>query len=69
MNDIEKILPTRESIRKIIELTAHEYDGDVWGDDTILGTMDELIDAAIEILRNERLYYLCLIFYNIYFHL
>ena len=47
-------LPSRESIRKIIELTAHDCNGDVWGDDTVLGTMDELIDAALEILRNER---------------
>jgi hypothetical protein len=49
-------LPSRESIRKIIELTTHDFNGDVWGDDTVLGTMDELIDAALEILRNEALY-------------
>ena len=47
-------LPSRESIRKIIELTAQDCNGDVWGADTVLGTMDELIDAALEILRNER---------------
>jgi hypothetical protein len=46
-------LPSRESIRKIIELTAHDYNGYVWGNDTVLGTMEKLIDAAMEILRNE----------------
>lgn len=46
---------TKEKIRKIIELTAHEDEpgGDVWGDDTILGTMDELISEAFTILENK----------------
>jgi hypothetical protein len=45
--------PSRETIKKIIELTAHEQEdgGDVWGDDTVLGTMDEIIDKALEIIR------------------
>lgn len=50
-----KELPSRETIKKIIELTAYENrQGDVWGFDTILGTMDELVDKALDILRNER---------------
>lgn len=44
---------TRETIRKIIELTTHESDGVVWGNDKVLGTMDELIDEVLEIIGSE----------------
>lgn len=43
--------PQREIIRKIIELTAEEFNGQVWGHDTDLGTMDELINKGIEIVK------------------
>jgi uncharacterized alkaline shock family protein YloU len=46
---------SRETLKKIIELTAHEHNGDVWGDDTILGTMDELIDKALEIIKQDQI--------------
>jgi hypothetical protein len=46
---------SRKTIREIIELSAHEQSegGYVWGDDTILGTMDELIDNVIEIIKRN----------------
>lgn len=42
----------RELMKKIIELTSHEYNGEVWGDDTVIGTMDELIDEGLKIINN-----------------
>ncbi len=45
---------SRETIRRIIELGAYEDSGgDVWGMDTYLGKMDELIDDAIKIVSNS----------------
>jgi len=46
--------PIRDIIKQIIELTAHEYKGRVWGHDTDIATMDELIDQAIEIIKSEK---------------
>ena len=46
-------IPSRNVIRKIIELTAEDCDGTVWGSDMPLGTMDNLIDKAIKILKNN----------------
>lgn len=41
----------KSTIREIIELTASEDDkGRVWGEDTDLGTMDELIEKAFIII-------------------
>lgn len=43
-----------KTIREIIELTSHEDSyGEVWGDDTVIGTMDELIKKAIEIIKKD----------------
>ncbi len=44
----------RSTIQKIIELTAYGDDDNIWGMDTYLGTMDELIDEALDIIKNER---------------
>ena len=46
---------SRETIRQIIELSAHEQEegGDVWGDDMVVGTMNKLIDDAIEIIKRN----------------
>jgi hypothetical protein len=48
-------IPSREKIRKIIELTTGVYNetGDVWGDDTDLGNIEVLINKAIEILKER----------------
>jgi len=48
-------IPSREKIRKIIELTADVYNatGDVWGYDTDLGNIEVLINQAIEILKEH----------------
>jgi hypothetical protein len=49
------MIPSREAIRKIIELTSDIYNdsGDVWGHDTDLGNMENLIDKAIEIIKED----------------
>jgi hypothetical protein len=47
----EILLPSREIIKKIIELTATDDNGEVWGMDIPLGSMDQLIDEAIEIIK------------------
>jgi hypothetical protein len=45
---------SRETIRRIIELGVYEdSSGDVWGMDTYLGKMDELIDDAIKIVNDS----------------
>lgn len=56
-------LPSRKSIRKIIELTANvtskknatgnNKEGDVWGQDCFLGNIDKLINEAEKIIRND----------------
>ena len=40
-----------DKLKQIILLSTHEYKGELWGEDTILGTMDELVEKAIEILK------------------
>lgn len=45
----------RETIKKIIELTTHEYDGEIWGDDYCMGSLDDLIDKAMKIVENDSL--------------
>ena len=53
-NDVSCRFLSRETIRKIIELSAYEDSkGDVWGMDTYLGKMDELIDDAIKIVKEN----------------
>jgi hypothetical protein len=47
-------LPKRETIKKIIKLTADESNGEVWGMDIPLGSMEKLIDAAILIIKAEK---------------
>ena len=51
---MEELNISRETIRKIIELTTHEFDNNVWGDDYPIGTMDKLIDRAIEIIKDNK---------------
>jgi hypothetical protein len=57
-SDHNRYFISRQTIREIIKLTTHELEegGDVGGDDIPLGTMDQLIDRAIEIIKqNESL--------------
>ena len=42
----------RQTMWKIIELTT-VGDVNVWGQDDLLGTKDELIDKALDIIKNE----------------
>lgn len=45
-------VPSRENIRRIIELTASiESDGSTYGMDTNIGDVEDLIDRAEDILR------------------
>jgi len=54
ISDVSCCFLSRETIRKIIELAAYEDSrGDVWGMDTYLGKMDELIDDAIKIVNEN----------------
>ena len=54
ISDVSCRFLSRETIRKIIELAAYEDSrGDVWGMDTYLGKMDELIDDAIKIVNEN----------------
>lgn len=59
----------RDILRKIIELTADiNKDGSVWGKDTELGDIDDLIEDALSFLKsrmkrtalpnNKEIYYL-----------
>lgn len=54
ISDVSCCFLSRETIRKIIELGAYEDSkGDVWGMDTYLGKMDELIDDVIKIVKEN----------------
>ncbi|NPV13067.1 MAG: hypothetical protein HPY57_14975 [Ignavibacteria bacterium] len=54
ISDVSCRFLSRETLRKIIELSAYEDSkGDVWGMDTYLGKMDELIDDAIKIIKEN----------------
>ncbi|MCP3683374.1 MAG: hypothetical protein GY861_11855 [bacterium] len=50
-----KLPELKRKLRKIIELTAYiAKDGSVWGHDTDIGKIDDLIDDAIEILEVKK---------------
>ena len=54
ISDVSCRFLSRETLRKIIELSAYEDSkGGVWGMDTYLGKMDELIDDAIKIIKED----------------
>ena len=54
ISDVSCRFLLRETIRKIIELSTYEDSkGDVWGMDTYLGKMDELIDDVIKIVKEN----------------
>ena len=48
---------SKKTIRKILELTTHEQSegGDVWGNDTVLGTMEQLTDDVIKIIEDAKI--------------
>ena len=43
----------REKLRRILGLTVHESNGEICGNDTSLDTMDQLMDDALKILKEN----------------
>ncbi len=50
-----KLPELKRKLRKIIELTSYiDKDGSVWGHDTDVGKIDDLINKAIDILEVKK---------------